>query len=170
LQGNHEAALIESVRGDEEAKRHWLAFGGAETLASYGIERPREGDHAGVSARQIVERLGADTLRWIEGLPRFLHIPPFFFCHAGIRPGHPLSRQSDVYLQWIREPFLEDTRYHGAIVVHGHSMSDEVTVRSNRIGLDTGAYRTGVLSAAILDNRRNWIVSVRAIMRPEHDE
>ena len=74
----------------------------------------------------------ADTLRFGD----------YLFVHAGIRPGVDLSMQSQSDLRWIRQPFLDDESDHGFVVVHGHTISDEVVERPNRIGIDTGAYRT----------------------------
>ncbi len=60
-----------------------------------------------------------------------------------------LQRQSD--LRWIREPFLSDTRDHGMTVVHGHTISAEPQMRANRIGIDTGCYSSGKLTALALE-------------------
>ena len=162
LQGNHEATLLASARGDPHAQRLWIDHGGLATLASFGVEPRREDEDHFAFGSRIADGVGVDTLDWIEGLPRFLHLAPFFLCHAGIRPGRPLKLQREEDLLWVREPFLTDDRRHGAIVVHGHSISGEVEIRHNRLGLDTGAHKTGVLSAAILGRDENWIVAVKA--------
>lgn len=38
------------------------------------------------------------------------------------------------------------------MVIHGHTISDGVDQRLNRIGIDTGAYRTGILTAAVIED------------------
>ena len=70
-----------------------------------------------------------------------------------------LKRQSRGDLLWIRDDFLNDTSDHGAVIVHGHSITTEVEIRANRIGIDTGAYRTGILSALYLEETERAIIS-----------
>lgn len=161
LQGNHEASLLAAARGDPDAQEMWLRHGGDATLESYGIDPPRQGESAHAFGARIADGVGLDVLDWIDQLPLSVHHAPFFFCHAGVRPGRTLSRQSEDDLLWIRDEFVASRRDHGAIVVHGHSISDEVDVAHNRIGVDTGAYKTGVLSAVVLDPGGNWAISVR---------
>ena len=66
--------------------------------------------------------------------------------------GLPIAEQQPKDLRWIRAPFLNDAHDHGCMVVHGHTISDGVDRRANRIGIDTGAYRTGVLTAAVIED------------------
>ncbi|MDZ7592726.1 MAG: hypothetical protein U5L05_19050 [Rubrivivax sp.] len=73
------------------------------------------------------------------------------FAHAGVRPGVPLGRPAARDLRWIRSPFLDSTLDHGAVVLHGHSIAECPQLRPNRIGIDTGAYRSGVLTCLVLD-------------------
>lgn len=75
----------------------------------------------------------------------------YLFTHAGIRPGVPLERQNARELRWIREPFLEYQGDHGVVVVHGHTVTEQIDKRTNRIGLDTGAYKTGILSSICIE-------------------
>jgi serine/threonine protein phosphatase 1 len=42
--------------------------------------------------------------------------------------------------------------------VHGHSISAAVEERANRIGIDTGAYMTGRLTALCLEGGRRWFL------------
>jgi serine/threonine protein phosphatase 1 len=75
----------------------------------------------------------------------------YYFVHAGIRPGVPLEAQTDMDRMWIRQRFLDSPRDHGVVVVHGHSAFAQPQVRHNRIGVDTGAYRSGVLTCLVLE-------------------
>jgi serine/threonine protein phosphatase 1 len=75
-----------------------------------------------------------------------------------VRPGVPLPEQKQSDLRWIRQPFLDHADDHGFIVVHGHTIASQVDVRGNRIGLDTGAYRTGVLTAIGLEGADRWFL------------
>ena len=87
-------------------------------------------------------------LRQLGALVRF---GDFLLVHAGIRPGVAIEDQRPADLRWIRRPFLTDPRDHGVMVIHGHTVSDGVDRRRNRIGIDTGAYATGVLTAAVIE-------------------
>ena len=91
-----------------------------------------------------------------------MKIGDYLFVHAGIRPNVHLSVQSQKDLRWIRQPFLDDEGDHGMVVVHGHTISAEVEHRVNRIGLDTGAYRSGRLSAVGLEREQRWFLEARA--------
>jgi serine/threonine protein phosphatase 1 len=64
-------------------------------------------------------------------------------------------------MRWIREPFLLDDTDHGFVVVHGHTIAEEVEELSNRIGIDTGAYRSGVLTALAIEGADRWLLDTR---------
>jgi len=98
---------------------------------------------------------------WLRSLPLTARSGDYFFCHAGVRPGVPLRKQASVDLLWIREEFLDADDAYGAVVVHGHSVNTTVETRPNRIGIDTGAYRTGVLTAICLEGSERTIISTR---------
>lgn len=82
----------------------------------------------------------------------------YLFVHAGIRPGVDLSEQSHSDLRWIRQPFLGDQSDHGFVVVHGHTITNSVEVAPNRIGIDTGAFCTGTLTALAIDGPKRWLI------------
>jgi len=71
--------------------------------------------------------------------------------HAGVRPGKSLQEQSNEDLLWIRDDFTESRVQHEHVVVHGHTITDEVVFHPNRIGIDTGAYYSGVLTCLVLE-------------------
>ena len=83
------------------------------------------------------------------------------FVHAGVRPGVPLDNQQLTDLLWIREDFLASAFPHDKRIVHGHTPSDQPIVKPNRLGLDTGAYATGRLSAAVLEGVECRFLSTR---------
>ena len=101
-------------------------------------------------------------MRFLESFGDSCSFGDYLFVHAGIRPGIAIDEQSQADLRWIREPFLTDDRDHGVTVVHGHTISEEVVQRSNRIGIDTGAYRTGVLTALGIEGTDRWLLDTRA--------
>jgi serine/threonine protein phosphatase 1 len=135
--------------------------GGAETLTSYGLRLPEPRDDLRRYVRYLLGSLPAEQMRWLRRLPLTAQSGDYFFCHAGIRPGVPLARQSRDDLLWIRDDFIDDAADHGAVIVHGHTIEPNVTMRANRIGIDTGAYRHGVLTALYLEDDRQEIISAK---------
>ena len=101
----------------------------------------------------------SDTLAWLKALPLVYELGSYFFCHAGVRPGVPLKKQRREDLLWIRREFLDSSRSHGAVIVHGHSEMDEIQVARNRISVDTAAYRSGELTAVGLQGPFRWFIS-----------
>lgn len=159
IMGNHEEVMLRVIDGETELLKNWLRFGGTETLLSYGIE-PKELKK--LSSEELSERLKRDIpeshRRFLGGFADSIAFGDYVFVHAGIRPGVELSEQSQADLRWIREPFLGDTTDRGYIVVHGHTIRNEVETTENRIGIDTGAYCTGTLTALAIDGRKRWLI------------
>ena len=152
LIGNHEAAMLGFLE-DPAANAEWLSFGGAETLASYGI-RASVGISSDVRCRALRDQLAArvpDRHRaFLGGLDSHHILSDYMFVHAGIQPGRALDRQHRDDLLWIREPFLSSRRSHPKVVVHGHTIVDAPEFWPNRIAIDTGAYATGILTALVI--------------------
>jgi serine/threonine protein phosphatase 1 len=159
LLGNHEAAMLEALAGDVDAFRQWIAVGGAETLQSFGVEPRRSGEHPRDYLMRARRAIPPGWLTWLSNCPLSVRSGDYFFVHAGIRPGVALDRQTRQDMLWIREDFLPDQRHHGAVIVHGHTITRSVERRANRIGIDTGAYRSGVLSAIYLEGRDYKVIA-----------
>ncbi len=158
LLGNHEEAMLQALDGDMDALRGWLAVGGKQTLKSFGIAPLRRDEDARAYLLRARGAIPREWLAWLRGLPLSVQSGDYYFVHAGIRPGVSLNRQTRNDMLWIREDFLDDVRDHGAIVVHGHSIAPETDIRSNRICIDTGAYRTGMLSALYLEGDKREVL------------
>jgi serine/threonine protein phosphatase 1 len=163
LMGNHEEVLLRILAGEIDILEDWLRFGGAECARSYGVD-PVDLEARGGSAaiKMLRDAIPKDHLKFISSFVDTASFVQYLFVHAGIRPGVPLSHQVPEDLRWIRLPFLSDETNHGRIVVHGHTISEEVEVRPNRIGIDTGAYRTDVLSALGVEGEEHWILQTGA--------
>ena len=163
LSGNHEEVLLRLIRGESQYLADWLRFGGAECARSYGIDprsiRRMEPSRA---VRLLRDKVPADHVSFLESFVDTFRVGDYLFVHAGIRPGVQLAEQSQTDLRWIRNDFLESDQEHGFVVVHGHTISEEVQVRANRIGLDTGAYRSGVLTALGLAGKERWYLQTGA--------
>lgn len=160
LLGNHEEAMLQALGGDLDMLSSWMKVGGAATVRSFGLEPFHRGDDAADYLRRLRATIPSEWIAWLRALPLTARSGDYFFCHAGIRPGVALRRQSRDDLLWIRDEFLDDERSHGAMIVHGHSIDPLVEFRPNRIGIDTGAYRTGELTALYLQDERYEVLSV----------
>ena len=161
LKGNHEEALLEFL--DEPLSGPtWIQFGGAATLRSYGVAPPPglAGREAWIQTRDaFAEALPHGHLAFLQSLELSCMIGDSMFVHAGVRRGVALDEQTARDLLWIREPFLKDKRPFEKVIVHGHSPTGEPYMGPNRIGVDTGAYATGILTAARLCDQEQSFLS-----------
>jgi len=156
LAGNHEEMFLRSF-DNVDMMRHFLRHGGRETLLSYGVDK-REYSRASIEELQelMAKLVPQADLDFIAGFENIITIGDYIFVHAGIEPGLPLEEQSISKLRWIREPFLSHREAHDGVIVHGHTISEAPEDQGNRIGVDTGAYCSGRLTAIVLegDSRR----------------
>lgn len=96
---------------------------------------------------------------WLQSLPLWHLTPQALFVHAGVRPGIGLHDQTEQDLLWIRQPFLDDPRDHGVLVVHGHTALKQPRHYGNRVNLDSGAGYGRALTAARLDDAGVWVLT-----------
>jgi serine/threonine protein phosphatase 1 len=160
LLGNHEEMLLRSVDGDETALRGWMRHGGAETVASFGLPPLAEDADAVPYISALRRAVPVEWIEWLETWPLTERSGDYFIVHAGVRRGVPLNRQARRDLLWARAGFVDNLHDHGSVIVHGHTISDGVELLANRIGIDTGAYCTGKLSAVCLDGTRVDVLAV----------
>ena len=157
LLGNHDAFLIGFLADPAGPVLDvWIENGGAETFESFGIDsglarqarKPAERERL----REVLESaLPSGLARFLSGVVPMVRHGDYAFVHAGVKPGVPLAEQSVDDLIWIRRRFLDSEADHGAVIVHGHTPSDRVVVRPNRIGIDTGAVFSGNLTCLVLE-------------------
>ena len=154
LRGNHEG-LLEAFLADPTVGMQWRRLGGVETLHSYGVRVAdvMAGKNYAEAAQQLRDLLPAEHVSFLQSLKTSFGHGKYFLCHAGVRPGVPLERQSDEDLLWIRDEFLSSTMDFGKIVVHGHTPVEKPEVWPNRINIDTGAFATGRLTCIVLDRQ-----------------
>jgi serine/threonine protein phosphatase 1 len=167
--GNHEEVLLRILAGEAELITKWRWFGGAECLRSYGVD-PEAISGLGKDEALAIVR-SAIPKKHVEFLESFVdscRFGDYLFVHAGIRPGVELGAQLQSDMRWIREEFLFDDSDHGFVVVHGHTISEDVEERPNRIGIDTGAYRSGVLTALAIENDQRWYVDTREMAEADY--
>lgn len=166
VMGNHEEVMLRVIDGEKDVLSSWLRFGGAETLKSYGVN-PRElvkmPDEERVAA--LRSAIPQSHRQFLARFADSISFGDYVFVHAGIRPGIDLAEQSQSDLRWIRDPFLEDPTDHGFVVVHGHTITNAVDVTPNRIGIDTGAFCTGVLTALAIEGPKRWLLQTSEMER-----
>lgn len=154
LIGNHEECFLAALTGDVHRLRYFMRIGGEATVASYwNGEQSLDSATFEDVAEQLPAMVPQAHVDFLGAGEDVIEIGDYAFVHAGIRPGVELGKQTLADLRWIRDDFLHDERDHGVMVVHGHTIQSEVDEWPNRIGIDTGAYKSGVLTAIVLEGR-----------------
>jgi serine/threonine protein phosphatase 1 len=164
LMGNHEEALLQFL-GDPDFGAAWMEHGGGPTLASYGVQPPatRTDPEAWLRARDaFAEALPREHLAFFRGLKLISILGDYAFVHAGVRPGVAIEDQVDRDLLWIRHEFLQSAGPFGKVIVHGHTPMESPQLTPHRLGIDTGAYATGVLTAVRLQETDQRIMQANA--------
>lgn len=159
LAGNHEEVFLSALDGDSKALKLFCRIGGRETVLSYGVD---DTAYEAMDYAELADALGRIVpdahRRFLAGFEDAITLGDYFFVHAGVRPDRSLDNQRTTDLRWIRDTFLD---YRGRLdkrVVHGHSIAPEVEFRPHRIGIDTGAYVTGRLTALGLEGGEQWLL------------
>ena len=158
LAGNHEEMFLNAFT-KPEVLRHFLKHGGRETILSYGLRKKQFNamtlDELFALLPKIVPK---SERKYIESFEEMIVAGDYLFVHAGIDPKVPLEEQKRSDLLWIRDRFLSHEGPLEKVVIHGHTIFDEVMDCGNRIGIDTGAFRSGVLTALVLEGDQRRIL------------
>lgn len=155
LRGNHEEAMLAALE-DGEGLENWIGWGIEATLASYGMSASQismlgRSGRASSKLQVLQAYIPDEHVDFLRRLPVMLSVPGYVFVHAGLRPGLALDQQRDRDLLWIRGEFLDADHDFGSVVVHGHTPEDEPFLSPRRIGIDTGCYASGRLTAVRVD-------------------
>ena len=160
LMGNHEEVFLRAVGGDLRALRFLVRIGGRETLLSYGVS---EEEYRALDFDELMVLLQAKVppshVAFLSAFENMIEVGDYLFVHAGLRPGVAVEDQKTSDLCWIRDDFLSHRDSFGKMVVHGHSITEEIDERPNRIGIDTGAFASGRLTAIGLESDQRWYLS-----------
>lgn len=151
LMGNHERMMLEFLHQPDRRRARWLKHGGLQTLASFGI--------GGVSETAPLPALESAAARlraalpdgmemWMRRLPKMWRSGSLICVHAAADPGAPIKQQSRHTLLWGHSDFFSMPRQDGLWVAHGHTALPSPRFEQSRISVDTGAYVSGMLSAA----------------------
>lgn len=162
LVGNHEEMFLQSFE-KPEALRHFLKHGGRETLLSYGLSVKQMRTLSVDEIYEILPSLVPQSDRdYIATFEEMIPAKDYLFVHAGIDPAVPIKEQKRSDLLWIRDRFLNHGGPLPKVVVHGHTIFDRVVDCGNRIGIDTGAFRSGVLTALVLERDQRRVIQARS--------
>lgn len=163
LMGNHEEVFLKTLAGSLEALRFFIKIGGRATILSYGID---EADYDAMDFDALlpvlIDHVPQAHIDFLRSFEDRIAIGDYQFVHAGVRPRVPLEEQTGGDLRWIRSEFLDYRGDHGAVIVHGHTITDDVEEKPNRIGIDTGAFATGRLTAIGLEGGERWYLNTAA--------
>jgi serine/threonine protein phosphatase 1 len=160
ITGNHEEVFYHAVNDEGvESLKFFCRIGGRETILSYGVSEMEYNamDYPELKAA-LVEMVPESHLEFLAGFEDMIEIGDYVFVHAGIRPDIPMRDQRPRDLRWIREPFLSHSTPHSRMVVHGHTIMADIDMQPNRIGIDTGAYASGKLTALCLQGEDRWVL------------
>lgn len=156
LAGNHEEMFLDSFT-DKETLRHFLRHGGRETVLSYGVKKKEYNRMQLEEVQKAMQKaVPVKDREFLESFEEIIVVGDYVLAHAGINPKRAVDDQKRKDLLWIRDRFLSHEEPLSHVVVHGHTIFEDVEDNGNRVGIDTGAFRTGRLTALVLegDSRR----------------
>lgn len=156
--GNHEEMFLQSF-DNVNVLRNFLRHGGRETVLSYGLDRARYNEASLEELQAMMSAaVPAEDRAFLASFEKYVEAGDYLFVHAGIEPEVALDEQDPHSFLWIRDRFLRHEEPHSHVVVHGHTIFDAVDVRSNRIGIDTGAFMSGRLTALVLEGHDRRLI------------
>lgn len=163
LKGNHEHGFLQYIK-DAHSNDNWLQYGGIQTAQSYGClinNGPVLPSEIEILQTKLNERVPEEHINFLNSLDHMSIYGDYAFVHAGIRPGRLLSEQVKEDLRFIREPFLSWEEPHEKCIVHGHTITKEPEIKSNRINIDTGLYKYGTLTCCVLEKNTIKLLQIR---------
>ena len=168
LRGNHDQYLLEFTRAPSTWTM-WRRLGGAATMQSYGVSPPGpEADQKELDAvaQELRHKIGDRHLEFLKATELFRAIGDYVFVHAGVKPGVPLERQEPRDLMGIRGEFLDAADpMPGKLVIYGHTPVDSPKIQEGKLGIDTGAYASGVLTAVRIHEDKLTLIQATAARR-----
>ncbi len=161
LAGNHEEMFLQAFE-KPSILRHFLKHGGRETLLSFGLSKDQFNKMSVDEMHELLPELVPQDVRdYVASFEEIIVAGDYAFVHAGIDPSLPLEEQKRSDMLWIRDRFLNHQGPLSKVVVHGHTIFDKVMDCGNRIGIDTGAFRSGVLTALVLEGEDRRVIQAK---------
>ncbi|MEY8118874.1 metallophosphoesterase family protein [Falsihalocynthiibacter sp. BN13B15] len=157
LMGNHEKMLIDFLDNPCENGGRWLRNGGLQTLASFGVGGVSEASgptSLQKAASKLSAAMGPALENWLRNLPLTYRNGNLVHVHAAADPKLPLSSQKSSNYLWGHPDFFKLLRTDGIWIAHGHTVVDRANAENGRISLDTGAYFSGRLTAAVIEKNK----------------
>lgn len=162
LMGNHEEFFLDVLSGKTRGLVSWFDFGGRECSRSYGVENLGEiYTNPKAILNRLQEKVPQSHIDFISGFRDSFQFGHYLCVHAGIRPQVPIEEQTSRDMRWIRREFLEYTKSHPFVIVHGHTIVERAEILPNRIAVDTGVYNSGLLTAIRLSDTGTKIIETR---------
>jgi serine/threonine protein phosphatase 1 len=184
LMGNHEIMMMLAVIGGphaHKAETMWLSkrMGGQMLLDQM---RAKVGGRAGAPAAPVDQALlktalGEAVVHRLYGMRSHVRLGNTLFVHGGLdphaEPDEFLTRPWTIFTEarwaWINHGFLDwKGGFKGTLVVHGHTppdkhkaisgLDDPHLFEGDRLGLDGGSARTGIVTAAEIHDGRYRIL------------
>jgi len=161
VRGNHEEVLLQMLNGCANVARTFTRMGGRETALSYGLsEQEYNSSNFDDLAERLQPLIPKAHVAFYSAMEEMILIGDYAFVHAGIDPMLSLANQNLGRTRWIRKAFTSAPGPFEKVIVHGHSITPDIDLQRHRIGLDTGAYTSGVLSAMGFEESRRWAIQV----------
>lgn len=159
LMGNHEEIFLRVLNQEDEMLKLFLRMGGRQTILSYGVD---EDSYRAASyddlEKLLIDHVPEEHLQFLGRLENQVIVGDYLFVHAGIDVSKSVLEQDPRVTRWIRGAFTHSDQPCEKTVVYGHTVYKEVEQRSCRIGIDTGAYASGKLTAIALEGTRQWLL------------
>jgi calcineurin-like phosphoesterase family protein len=171
ITGNHDQLLMLSIGGNRSAYERWLTIDGQTFVDE--LRRVTGRSDAPLTRVLVREAAGEQILARLDRLECHLRIGNTIFVHGGIDPSvtpeaalaAPFTQFGGNHWAWINEPFLKwRGGFGGVMVVHGHTPPDRHRTMSgypdphifqhDRLSLDGGSAKTGIVAAAQLEDGR----------------
>ena len=164
LMGNHERMMLAFLAAPTGRAKRWLSAGGIETLASFGINGRMQPGGQSQQLLRLAEALHLAIppaqLAWLRQLPLFWQSEGLAVVHASAAPDLPMAAQPETALLWRHHK--PAPRRDGLWIAHGHVITAEAQIENGAINVDTGAWRSGRLSAVWLDANGASVLQVVA--------
>lgn len=154
LKGNHEAEMLDCLTADyPENLFEWLLlWGGDKTLMSYGVSPYKSGEEEDEIVLRFSKAIPQQHKDFYNKLQLVYEDENCICVHAGLNPNLPADRDEKTLL-WIRDEFINSDVSFGKRVVFGHTPQEngKPHVDKHKIGIDTGCYASGILTAVLLE-------------------
>lgn len=150
LKGNHEQMALDFIDNPNVAGPRWIRNGGDITLLSFGITQISSQKMESL-AQDFRKALPSGMEDWLRALPHHWQSGDLVAAHAGLDPLRAVTEQTDNAILWGQSKFRTRARTDGLWVVHGHWVEPIAIAKHGRIAIDTGAWRTGRLTAVCIE-------------------